>query len=64
MPVLDTIFKRRYDISIKRLEICKTCEHYVERTSKCEKCGCFMEYKSLMMNTKCPIEKWKEEIDG
>jgi hypothetical protein len=63
MPVLDTIFKRRYDVSMKRLEICTTCEHYVERTSKCEKCGCFMEYKSLMMNTKCPIEKWKEEID-
>jgi len=63
MPILDTLFTRRSNVSKKRLEICQTCEHFVQRTSKCEKCGCFMEYKSLMMSSKCPIDKWKEEID-
>jgi len=63
MPILDTLFTRRSNVSKKRLEICQTCEHFVQRTSKCEKCGCFMEYKSFMMSSKCPIDKWKEEID-
>ena len=63
MLILDTLFTRRSNVSKKRLEICQTCEHFVQRTSKCEKCGCFMEYKSHMMSSKCPIDKWKEEID-
>lgn len=60
-PVLDTIFTRRKSISEERLKICKTCEHFRERGAKCEKCGCFMEYKTMLMSVSCPINKWGPE---
>lgn len=60
-PVLKTIFTERNRISQKRLEICRPCEHFRERGSKCEKCGCFMEYKTLIMSAECPIGKWGPE---
>ena len=52
------------DVKAERLAICDTCEFFKHATRQCRKCGCFMEYKSLMMNTKCPLDKWKEETDG
>jgi len=30
---------------------------------RCTKCGCFVEFKTLMMETKCPIGKWGPEKD-
>lgn len=63
-PILDTIFTRQARVSEKRLEICKECEHFRKRNAKCEKCGCFMEYKTMIMSASCPVGKWDKESEN
>jgi hypothetical protein len=46
------------DIIQSRLDICKTCEFYRERTNQCRKCGCFMKLKTRLEHARCPIGKW------
>jgi len=46
------------EISISRLEICKTCEWFRPKTQTCKKCGCFMKLKTTLEKAKCPIGKW------
>ena len=46
------------EISISRLEICKTCEWFRPKTETCKKCGCFMKLKTTLEKAKCPIGKW------
>jgi hypothetical protein len=60
MLLLDTIWTRRKKISEERLSVCKSCVHIDLARMKCRKCGCFMEYKSLLMDAECPIDKWNE----
>jgi len=59
MPILDTVFTRRNNISKERLQICNDCEFYNKDNSKCKKCGCFMNYKTLIMSSSCPLNKWQ-----
>jgi hypothetical protein len=58
---LDTIWTQRNEVKEQRLAICKGCEFFVEKTAKCESCGCFMNYKALLPNAKCPLGKWNNE---
>lgn len=60
---LDTIWTRANDLKNERLAICKGCEFFVEASSRCDQCGCFMNYKALLPNAKCPIGKWGK-VDG
>lgn len=55
---LDTIYTRRRAISEERMKICKSCEH-LKSLNRCEKCGCFMDGKTLFLESECPIGKWK-----
>ena len=43
-----------------RLEICKKCEFFTEKSS-CEVCGCFMKHKVKIPQASCPVGKWKAE---
>jgi len=45
-----------------RMSICKQCEHYIELTSGCAKCGCFLPAKTKIAGTSCPIGKWAKVI--
>ena len=40
----------------RRLSICDSCEH--KRRSKCNLCGCFINYKAKLKNSECPLGKW------
>ena len=62
MVKLDTVFTRAKELSEKRLEICKTCEHLTSHM-RCNKCGCFMNYKTLIPSSECPIGKWGKKDD-
>ena len=42
----------------RRLSICKACEFIVLDGARCTKCGCFMEVKTGIASSKCPINKW------
>jgi len=46
--------------SIKRINICKECEHY--KALICTKCGCFMPLKVKLRQVHCPIHKWNKEL--
>lgn len=42
----------------QRLEICKGCPEFMQITSQCKKCGCFMNLKTRLEAAHCPIGKW------
>jgi hypothetical protein len=46
------------EVSVYRLEICKTCVFYRPKTNQCKKCGCFMKLKTQLEHAKCPMGKW------
>lgn len=41
-----------------RFNICLGCEHLIQLTKQCKKCGCFMELKTKLEQATCPIGKW------
>lgn len=43
---------------ISRIKICKLCEFFISETSRCSKCGCFMQIKAKLIAAKCPVGKW------
>ena len=40
----------------RRLEICRTCEHFTGTT--CRLCGCLLKFKTKLETEACPIGKW------
>jgi predicted transcriptional regulator YdeE len=42
----------------KRIDICKSCEHYFKITGQCKKCLCFMKIKTRISAMECPEQKW------
>lgn len=55
--------KEKYKLSDERMAICNECEHLKKDSKKCELCGCFMEYKTMLPFAACPIGKWNAEED-
>ncbi len=50
------------DIIDKRFSMCQDCEHFINITSQCKKCGCFMKVKTKLATSRCPVGKWDREI--
>lgn len=46
------------EIAFERYSICQTCP-FLEN-SRCKKCGCFMEAKTHIATSECPINKWSK----
>jgi hypothetical protein len=46
------------ELAASRLEICKGCIWFRQKTQTCKKCGCFMKLKTTLEKAKCPIGKW------
>jgi hypothetical protein len=48
------------DVTVRdsRLDICNQCEHLLQITSQCNKCGCFVKAKTWLPGSSCPINKW------
>lgn len=42
----------------ERMTICIECPHLIKLTKQCSKCGCFMDAKTRLPNSSCPIGKW------
>lgn len=42
----------------KRMDTCTKCEFLIHESSRCSKCGCFMNYKVRLAASKCPLNKW------
>jgi len=50
----------REEVSRARMAICESCPSFFKLTKQCKECGCFMEVKTKLGNSKCPLGKWKE----
>jgi hypothetical protein len=50
--------KAAQELAATRLDICKSCDQYLNMTHQCKVCGCFMELKTKIKISKCPLGKW------
>jgi hypothetical protein len=41
-----------------RFSICQTCSQLLPIVNVCKQCGCFMNIKTRIYSSKCPLEKW------
>jgi len=46
----------------ERYSICQTCPNFVQLTTTCTKCGCFMAAKTYLSSAECPVGKWGKVI--
>lgn len=49
------------EIRKERLEICERCPHFLENSSRCGLCGCYMRAKAWVggdPDRLCPSQKW------
>ena len=46
-------------IAEERMNICKSCEHFIFKKTVCSKCGCLMALKTKIRGSSCPVGKWK-----
>lgn len=44
------------DIQKQRMEICNNCSHNIG--GRCALCGCFLEAKTKISSSQCPVMKW------
>ncbi len=44
----------------ERLSICSTCEH--KSGTRCDLCRCFLNYKTRLSSSECPIGKWSASV--
>jgi hypothetical protein len=55
-------FNSKFFVSDKekkqRLNICLSCPDLIKLTKTCSKCGCFMELKTKVKMSVCPVGKW------
>lgn len=42
----------------RRMLICRSCEFFREKSQTCQKCGCFMNLKTVLAKAYCPEHKW------
>lgn len=56
-------FKKTSDEQFEqRINICKSCQFYVDR--ECKKCGCIAAIKARWFSQNCPIDLWPVLSDG
>ena len=42
----------------KRISLCLGCEFLIQNSERCIKCGCYMNMKTRLQVSKCPVGKW------
>jgi hypothetical protein len=41
-----------------RLSVCEVCDKYNSESSRCQMCGCYMNWKAQIKHARCPVGKW------
>ena len=44
--------------SEQKMEICRKCEHYIEKSGRCDICKCYMSMKTRFNVFNCPAGHW------
>lgn len=47
------------EIAHERMAICKECPS-LGKLNRCKECGCFMDAKTKLAITECPLGKWSK----
>ena len=47
-------------VQTQRLDTCLNCEYFNHESYTCNKCSCKMRYKSALLSSTCPMDKWAE----
>lgn len=42
----------------RRYDICLDCPEFIRLTKQCKQCGCFMNLKTRLAASSCPLGKW------
>lgn len=45
-------------VKVSRMNICSSCPHFSRSDIRCRHCGCYLESKTALRASKCPIDKW------
>lgn len=45
------------ELQLERIKLCANCPNLTD-TKQCGLCGCFVEYKTIYADEKCPDNKW------
>jgi len=49
---------RPFEGSKRRMSICRECDRLSKVLNRCKECGCFMDAKTKISGTRCPLGKW------
>jgi hypothetical protein len=41
-----------------RMDICRSCQYFSRSDVRCRHCGCYLEPKTSLRASKCPVNKW------
>lgn len=52
-----TFYLNKESRSAERMDICKTCPE-LGALNRCSQCGCFMNIKTRIYSSQCPLGKW------
>lgn len=44
----------------RRMDICRKCAYYSEEDVRCRSCGCFLNQKTSLNASKCPLNYWDD----
>lgn len=45
-------------LSEERMKVCQECTAFKKLTRQCALCGCFLELKTKLLRSSCPVGKW------
>lgn len=54
----------RKELSEQRYNICKSCSKFRTITKTCKICNCFMFFKTKLISSECPLDKWKSPTNS
>jgi hypothetical protein len=46
------------NISALRFAICKSCDDFNKTLNTCKICNCFMQVKTKLAESSCPVKRW------
>lgn len=50
------------EVKLSRMDICASCPHFDRAQIRCKECGCYLESKTAIKASKCPIDKWTFDL--
>jgi hypothetical protein len=46
------------EIAVERMKVCNDCSYKTKLSNQCSLCHCFLDLKTKLVQSSCPIDKW------